>query len=58
MAQIQSSWFPRYAVNPQTYVENVFLAKTDDYRLAREMIRPAPPRHRSISMAVLPLRTP
>lgn len=31
MVQIQSSWFPLYDRNPQTYVENIFLAKAADY---------------------------
>jgi uncharacterized protein len=31
MVQIQSSWFPLYDRNPQTYVENIFFAKPTDY---------------------------
>jgi uncharacterized protein len=31
MVQIQSSWFPLYDRNPQTYVANIFLAKPADY---------------------------
>ncbi len=31
MVQIQSSWFPRYDRNPQTFVENNFFAKPGDY---------------------------
>ena len=31
MVQIQSSWFPLYDRNPQTYVENIFLARPGDY---------------------------
>ena len=31
MMQIQSSWFPLYDRNPQTYVENVFFAKAHGY---------------------------
>ena len=27
MVQIQSSWFPLYDRNPQTYVPNIFFAK-------------------------------
>ncbi len=34
MVQVQSSWFPLYDRNPQTYVENIFLAKPDDYKKA------------------------
>jgi putative CocE/NonD family hydrolase len=34
MVQIQSTWFPLYDRNPQTYVDNVFFAKPADYRKA------------------------
>ncbi len=34
MVQVQSSWFPVYDRNPQTYVENIFFAKPADYRKA------------------------
>ena len=31
MVQIQSSWFPLYDRNPQTFVPNIFFAKPSDY---------------------------
>ncbi len=31
MVQVQSSWFPLYDRNPQTFVPNVFNAKPEDY---------------------------
>jgi uncharacterized protein len=34
MVQVQSSWFPVYDRNPQTYVENIFFAKPGDYQKA------------------------
>jgi hypothetical protein len=34
MVQVQSSLFPLYDRNPQTYVPNIFLAKKGDYRKA------------------------
>jgi predicted acyl esterase len=34
MVQVQSSWFPLYDRNPQTYVDNIFLAKPQDYQKA------------------------
>jgi uncharacterized protein len=34
MIQVQSSWFPLYDRNPQTYVDNIFLAKPTDYKKA------------------------
>jgi hypothetical protein len=38
MVQIQSSWFPLYDRNPQTYVDNIFLAKHADYRRATQRV--------------------
>jgi putative CocE/NonD family hydrolase len=32
MVQVQSTWFPLYDRNPQTYVPNIFRAKASDYR--------------------------
>ena len=34
MIQVQSSWFPLYDRNPQTYDDNIFLAKPADYKQA------------------------
>jgi uncharacterized protein len=34
MVQVQSSWFPLYDRNPQSYVENIFFAKPADYKKA------------------------
>jgi uncharacterized protein len=36
--QIQSSWFPLYDRNPQTYVPNIFFAKPSDYTKATETV--------------------
>ncbi|WP_394749195.1 CocE/NonD family hydrolase [Spongiimicrobium salis] len=30
--QIQSTWFPYIDINPQTYVDNIFYAKTTDFK--------------------------
>jgi putative CocE/NonD family hydrolase len=38
MVQIQSSWFPLYDRNPQTWVDNIFFAKAGDYRAATQHI--------------------
>jgi putative CocE/NonD family hydrolase len=38
MVQIQSSWFPLYDRNPQTFVSNIFWAKPADYRKATQRI--------------------
>ena len=31
MVQVQSTWFPLYDRNPQTFVPNIFLAKPQDF---------------------------
>jgi len=38
MIQIQSTWFPVYDRNPQTYVPNIFNAKPGDYRKATQSV--------------------
>src|SRR6516162_3503033 len=38
MVQIQSSWFPLYDRNPQTFVPNIFWAKPEDYRKAVQRV--------------------
>jgi putative CocE/NonD family hydrolase len=38
MVQIQSSWFPLYDRNPQTFVTNIFWAKPEDFRKATQRI--------------------
>jgi hypothetical protein len=38
MVQIQSSWFPLYDRNPQTYVPNIFFAKPSDYTKAMQTV--------------------
>jgi putative CocE/NonD family hydrolase len=38
MVQIQSSWFPLYDRNPQTWVPNIFLAGPSDYAAATQTV--------------------
>ena len=38
MVQVQSSWFPLYDRNPQTYVPNIFFAKPADYVKATQRV--------------------
>jgi len=38
MVQVQSSWFPLYDRNPQTFVPNIFWAKPGDYKKANQRI--------------------
>ena len=42
MVQVQSSWFPLYDRNPQTYVPNIFFAKRSDYRAATQRVFSGP----------------
>jgi predicted acyl esterase len=42
MVQIQSTWFPLYDRNPQTFVPNIFWAKPNDFRKATQRIYHAP----------------
>jgi len=55
MIQIQSSWFPLYDRNPQTFVPNIFWAKPGDYRRATQRIYHAP---REASFVELPVVKP
>jgi hypothetical protein len=38
MVQVQSSWFPLYDRNPQTFVPNIFWAKPEDYKKAEQRV--------------------
>ena len=42
MVQVQSSWFPLYDRNPQTFVPNIFWAKPADYKKAVQRVYHAP----------------
>jgi hypothetical protein len=54
MVQIQSSWFPLYDRNPQTFVPNIFWAKPADYRKATQRIYHAPGQASFIELPVVP----
>ena len=53
MVQVQSSWFPLYDRNPQTYVENIFWAKPEDYKKATQRIYHAPGQASDIELPVV-----
>jgi hypothetical protein len=53
MVQIQSSWFPLYDRNPQTFVPNIFWAKPEDYRKATQRVYHAPGRATFIELPVV-----
>ena len=42
MVQVQSSWFPLYDRNPQTFVPNIFWAEPGDFKKAVQRIHHAP----------------
>jgi len=42
MVQVQSSWFPLYDRNPQTFVPNIFWAKPADFKKAVQRVYHAP----------------
>jgi putative CocE/NonD family hydrolase len=52
MVQVQSSWFPLYDRNPQSFVPNIFWARPEDYRKAVQRVHHAPGR---ASFVELPL---
>jgi uncharacterized protein len=54
MVQVQSSWFPLYDRNPQTFVPNIFWAKPQDFRRATQRVYHEPNR---ASFVELPLVT-
>jgi putative CocE/NonD family hydrolase len=53
MVQIQSSWFPLYDRNPQTFVPNIFYAKPGDYRKATQRVYHAPGMESAIELPVV-----
>jgi putative CocE/NonD family hydrolase len=53
IVQIQSSWFPLYDRNPQTFVPNIFWAKPDDYHKATQRVYHAPGQASFIEMPLV-----
>jgi putative CocE/NonD family hydrolase len=53
MVQIQSSWFPLYDRNPQTFVPNIMFAKKADYVKATQRVWHAPRKASAIELPVL-----
>ncbi len=53
MVQIQSSWFPLYDRNPQTFVPNIFWAKPQDYRKAVQRVYHASGRESFVELPVV-----
>ncbi len=53
MVQVQSSWFPLYDRNPQTYVDNIFWAKPEDYKKATQRVYHAPGEASAVELPVV-----
>ena len=56
MVQVQSTWFPLYDRNPQTFVPNIFFAKPSDYVKATERVYHAADAATSIDLPVVAVR--
>ena len=54
MVQVQSTLFPLYDRNPQTYVPNIFDAKPSDYQKATQRIWHTPGNSSFVSLPVVP----
>jgi len=53
MVQVQSSWFPLYDRNPQTFVPNIFFARPEDYIRATHRITVAGPAESYLELPVV-----
>jgi hypothetical protein len=53
MVQVQSSWFPLYDRNPQTFVPSIFWAKPGDYKKATQRVYHAPGEASAIELPVV-----
>jgi len=56
MVQIQSSWFPLYDRNPQTFVPNIFWAKPGDYKKAQQRVFHSPEQASFIELPIVETR--
>jgi hypothetical protein len=56
MVQVQSSWFPLYDRNPQTFVPNIFWAKPGDYKKAVQRVFHSPDQASFIELPLVETR--
>jgi putative CocE/NonD family hydrolase len=54
MVQVQSSLFPLYDRNPQTFVPNIFYAKAGDYRKATQSVFYGGPNASAVLLPIVP----
>jgi hypothetical protein len=53
MVEIQSTWFPLYDRNPQTFVPNIMKAKRGDYKSATITVYSGPGNDSSVLVPVM-----
>jgi predicted acyl esterase len=53
MVQVQSSWFPLYDRNPQTFVPNIFWTRPRDYAKAIQRVFHEPGRMSFVELPVV-----
>ena len=58
MVQVQSTWFPLYDRNPQTFVPNIFFAKPGDYVKAVQRVYHAAGAPSAIDLPLIKLPSP
>ena len=56
MVQVQSSWFPLYDRNPQTFVPNIFWAKPGDYKKATQRIFHSPDQASFVELPIVEMK--
>jgi predicted acyl esterase len=54
MVEVQSTWFPLYDRNPQSFVPNIMKAKPSDYHAATTTIFSGPGSESSLLLPVMP----
>jgi hypothetical protein len=57
MVQVQSSWFPLYDRNPQTFVPSIFWAKPEDFQKAVQRVWHEPGRESFIELPLVVIGT-
>ena len=56
MVQIQSTWFPLVDRNPQTFIPNIYFAKSDDFQKATHRVFRSSAHPTSLKIGVLPAK--
>ena len=54
MVQVQSTWFPLYDRNPQTFVPNIFQAKATDYKAQTHRVYRTAAQPSSVEVMIVP----